>query len=147
MKEKIIYTTDYTSLVDLFVRAKLEIDPEEPQPDGLLTCLELVDEDTGERYGAAGLVFDRGMYIVRCVAVEEAYRGLGFGKKLVEAVMQEAIRRGAGEMWLTAKVPEFYEMFGFIVVPMEDAPFETKCKTCAQYRNGCNSEVMKWKKL
>lgn len=147
MKEKIVYTMDYKSLVDLFVRAELEIDPEEPQPDGLLTCLELVDEDTGERYGAAGLVFDKGVYIVRCVAVEEAYRGLGFGKKLVEAAMKEAIRRGAEEMWLTAKVPQFYEKFGFVVVPMDDAPFETKCRTCIQYRNGCDSEVMKWKKL
>ena len=58
MSEKLIYTMDYASLVDLFVRAGLEISPDEPEPEGLLTCFELIDEVTGRRIGAAGIVYD-----------------------------------------------------------------------------------------
>lgn len=135
-------TMDYTSMVDLFVRSGLEIHPDDPAPEGLLTCFELADRETGKRYGAAGLVYDKETYILRCVAVEEECRGLGYGKWLVGAVMKEAADRGAEKIWLTAKVPKFYKKFGFEVVPMEEAPFETKCRTCQQYRNGCESEVM-----
>lgn len=142
MSEKLIYTMDYASLVDLFVRAGLEISPDEPEPEGLLTCFELIDEAAGRRIGAAGIVYDKGEYILRCVAVEEEFRGKGFGKRLVGAVMDEAGRRQAERIWLTAKVPDFYRKFGFTVVPREEAPFETKCITCPQYHNGCDSEVM-----
>lgn len=144
MKEKMIHTMDYKSLVDLFIRAGLEIHPDDPEPEGLITCLKLTDEDSGHTIGAAGLVFDKGVYIIRCVAVEEEHRGRGFGKLLVDTVMHEALELGAREIWLTAKVPGFYRKFGFKVVPMDDAPFETKCRTCVQYQNGCDSEVMKW---
>ena len=108
MAEKIIETMDYGSLVDLFVKSGLEIHPDDPVPDGLLTCFRLEDEITGERYGAAGLCFDAEEYILRCVAVEEAQRGRGYGIRLVDAVMKKAEEMGAVRIWLTAKVPEFY---------------------------------------
>lgn len=77
MAEKIIETMDYGSLVDLFVKSGLEIHPDDPAPDGMVTCFRLEDEITGELYGAAGLCFDAKEYILRCVAVEEAQRGKG----------------------------------------------------------------------
>lgn len=135
-------TMNYEALVDLFVRSGLEISPEDPRPEGLLTCFELLDEVSGRRVGASGLCRDHGEYILRCVAVEEEYRGKGYGTCLVRAVMNEAERSGAGRIWLTAKVPEFYKRFGFRVVPREEAPFVAKCAECPQYHNGCESEVM-----
>lgn len=53
-----IETMDYGSLVDLFVKSGLEIHPDDPAPDGMVTCFRLEDEITGELYGAAGLCFD-----------------------------------------------------------------------------------------
>lgn len=141
MSEKIVYTMEYDSLVEFFIRSGLEMDPEEPAPEGLLTCIRLVDSDTGTMYGAGGLCFD-GEYIMRCIAVEEAYRGRGYGRRLVETIMEEARKRGAKRIWLTAKVPEFYKKFGFRIVSEDAAPFETKCGECPQYHNGCDSEVM-----
>lgn len=135
-------TMDYEALVDLFVRAGLEISPKDPRPEGFLTCFELLDEKSGRRIGASGLCCDHREYILRCVAVEEEFRGKGYGTRLVRAVMDEAGRRGAKRLWLTAKVPEFYERFGFGVVSREEAPFVTKCIECSQYHNGCESEVM-----
>lgn len=142
MSEIIKKTMDYDGMVDLFVRSGLEISPDEPAPKGLLTCFELTDEVTKERLGAGGLVRENGEYILRCVAVEEAHRGKNFGKRLVEAILEEAVNHGAKRIWLTAKVPDFYKKFGFIVVPGEEAPFKVKCGSCPQYHNGCESEVM-----
>ncbi|MDE6938031.1 MAG: GNAT family N-acetyltransferase [Lachnospiraceae bacterium] len=135
-------TMEYEALVDLFVRAGLEISPEDPRPEGLITCFELLDEKDGRRIGASGLCLSRGEYVLRCVAVEEGFRGMGYGTRLVRAVMDEAEQLGAERLWLTAKVPKFYEKFGFQVTPREEAPFVTKCVECPQYHNGCESEVM-----
>lgn len=134
-------TMDYESMVDLFVRSGLEIDPQEPAPGGLVTCFELLDE-SGIRQAAGGLCYDKGEYILRCVAVEEDRRGKGYGMQMVRRIMEEAGALGAKNIWLTAKVPEFYRKFGFRAVPREEAPFETKCGECPQYHNGCESEVM-----
>lgn len=142
-KEKIIDTMDYKSLVMLFVRAGLEIHPEDPAPEGLITCFKMIDETTNECLGASGLVLNQnGEYILRCVAVEEKYRGNGYGIRLVNRVLEEARNRGAKRIWLTGKVPQFYKKFGFRVVSRSEAPFQTKCGECPQYHNGCESEVM-----
>ena len=143
MAETIIYTMDYESLVDLFVKSGLEIYPDDPAPEGLLTCFKMIDEETGERLGAAGIVLNqKNEYILRCVAVEEVHRGKGYGIRLVEKVLEEGKLRGAKRIWLTGKVPEFYKKFGFEVVARSEAPFKTKCGECPQYHNGCESEVM-----
>ena len=143
MAEKIIYTMDYESLVDLFGKSGLEIYPDDPAPEGLLTCFKMIDEETGERLGAAGIVLNqKNEYILRCVAVEEVHRGKGYGIRLVEKVLEEGKLRGAKRIWLTGKVPEFYKKFGFEVVARSEAPFKTKCGECPQYHNGCESEVM-----
>ena len=143
MAEKIIYTMDYFSLVDLFIKSGLEIHPDDPVPEGLLTCFKKIDEETGERLGAAGIVLNhKNEYILRCVAVEEEHRGKGYGIQLVNKVLDEGKMRGATRIWLTGKVPEFYKKFGFTVAKRSDAPFKTKCGECPQYHNGCESEVM-----
>ena len=143
MAEKIIYTMDYESLKDLFIKSGLEIHWEDPAPEGLLTCFKMIDEETGERLGAAGIVLnEKNEYILRCVAVEEKHRGKGYGIQLVNKVLEEGRMRGATRIWLTGKVPEFYKKFGFAVAKRSDAPFKTKCGECPQYHNGCESEVM-----
>ncbi|MDE6957902.1 MAG: N-acetyltransferase, partial [Lachnospiraceae bacterium] len=79
-------TMDYFSMVDLFVRSGLEISPEDPAPEGMITCFELLDE-SGLRQAAGGLCKVNGEYVLRHVAVEEAQRGRGYGKQMVAAVM------------------------------------------------------------
>ena len=136
-------TMDYFKLVPLFIKSGLEIHAEDPVPEGLVTCFELLDEDTGELIGASGLVHHKGLFIVRCVAVEEIHRGNGYGKWLVEEVLQEAKSLQAEEAWLTAKIPRFYEKFGFEVVDRSVAPRISNCQECPQFHNGCESEIMR----
>lgn len=144
MADKIIRRTiDYRKLVPLFIKSGLEIHEEDPIPTGLVTCFEMVDEKTGELIGASGLVHDNGLYIVRCIAVDEKYRGNGYGRLLVEVVLEELNQLQAKEAWLTAKIPGFYKKFGFEVIDRVVAPRISNCQECPQFHNGCESEIMK----
>lgn len=136
-------TMDYFKLVPLFIKSGLEIHEDDPVPAGLITCFEMLDEETGYLVGASGLVHHKGIYIVRCIAVDEKYRGNGYGRKLVEIVLEEAKNHGAKEAWLTAKIPKFYEKFGFEVVDRSVAPRISNCQECKQFHNGCESEIMR----
>lgn len=136
-------TMDYFKLVPLFIKSGLEIHEDDPVPAGLITCFEMLDEKTGYLVGASGLVHHKGIYIVRCIAVDEKYRGNGYGRKLVEIVLEEAKNHGAKEAWLTAKIPKFYEKFGFEVVDRSVAPRISNCQECKQFHNGCESEIMR----
>lgn len=144
MADKIVKRTmDYRKLVPLFIKSGLEIHEEDPTPTGLVTCFEMVDEETGDLVGASGLVHENGLFIVRCIAVDEKYRGHGYGRKLVEAVLEEARGMNAKEAWLTGKIPRFYEKFGFEVVDRSVAPRISNCQECPQFHNGCESEIMR----
>lgn len=144
MADKVIKRTmDYRKLVPLFIKAGLEIHEEDPTPEGLVTCFEMLDEETGELIGASGLVYDNDLYIVRCIAVDEKYRGNGYGRVLVEIVLEELEKLQAKEAWLTGKIPKFYEKFGFEVVDRSVAPRISNCQECPQFHNGCESEIMK----
>ncbi len=144
MPEKVIKRTmDYRKLVPLFIKSGLEIHEDDPVPTGLVTCFEMVDRENGELIGASGVVHDNGLYIVRCIAVDEKHRGNGYGRMLVEIVLEELKQLQAKEAWLTGKIPKFYEKFGFEVVDRSVAPRISNCQECPQFHNGCESEIMK----
>ncbi len=142
-KKTIRRTMDYKKLVPLFIRSGLEIHEEDPTPTGLVTCFEMIDEATGEVVGASGLVYENDLFIVRCIAVEEKHRGNGYGRAMVEVVLEEMKKRQAKEAWLTGKIPRFYEKFGFEIVERERAPRISNCQACPQFHNGCESEIMR----
>ena len=141
---KIIKSMDFEALLPMCIRAGLEMKPDEKVPEGLLFCLEMYDEATGKRVACSALVDTGELYLVRAVAVEEEYRGQGLGSTIIEKLLEEAKEMGIREIMLTAKVPGFYQKFGFDIVAREDAPASfTDCLHCPQFHNGCDSEIMK----
>ncbi|MBI4347160.1 MAG: GNAT family N-acetyltransferase [Elusimicrobia bacterium] len=48
-----------------------------------------------ERPGSRGGSFDDGVWAIGCLAVGRSYRGLGYSKRIVEGVIEEARRAGA----------------------------------------------------
>lgn len=139
---KIIKSMNFEELLPLCIRSGLEMKPDEKAPEGLMFCLEMYHAD--KRIACAALVDTKEYYLVRAVAVEEEYRGQGFGRKIIEELLGEAKALGIKEIMLTAKVPGFYQKFGFEIVAREDAPASfTDCLHCPQFHNGCDSEIMK----
>lgn len=134
---------NFKDMLPMFIEEGLEFKPDDPDPEGLLVCFEMMDAASGERIGGGSLAKAYGEFLIRSVAVKKAYQGKGLGKKLVEYMIEEAKSWDAKRLLLTAKVPGFYKKLGFTVIPREDAPPISDCTSCPQFHNGCDSEIMR----
>ena len=140
---EIIHTMNFKEMVPLFIRAGLEVKPDEPVPENLITRFEVIQKKDHIRVGGAALVKKEGEYILRCVAIEKEYQGQGLGSMVVLAAVDEAKMYGAKRLLLNAKVPGFYKKLGFQIIPREASPIEfSDCQTCPRFHNGCDSEIM-----
>jgi ribosomal protein S18 acetylase RimI-like enzyme len=82
--------------------------------DGAGIGFVLVDGD-GATMGVAAYTW-AGIAEIKQMWVDEACRGRGHGRALLEAMIAEARRRGVGRIWLASydfQAPGFYEKAGF----------------------------------
>lgn len=140
---QVLLSDSYKEMIPMFIEEGLEIEPDSEVPEGLLTCLEVKDTETGQRQGGASLVYDKDVFILKTVAVKKEFQGRGLGRLLVQRAEAEARKRGAQCLYLNAKVPEFYKKLGFEIIRRDDAPDISDCQNCHRYHNGCESEIMK----
>jgi ABC-type glutathione transport system ATPase component len=140
---RIIKSMNFREMLPMFIEAGLEFQPDSPTPEGLLTCFEMLDAESGRRIGGAALGKSHGEFVIRTVAIEKQYQGQGLGRELVERVIEEAKEWDAKRVMLNAKVPEFYKKLGFVIVPRDEAPPISDCTSCSRFHNGCDSEIMK----
>lgn len=141
MKFNIIETKEYFPLVPMYIEAGLEINIDDPKPEGIVLCLKMMDVDN--LVGCATLTEINGEYIIKCVAINKEYQGKGLGSILVNKVIEKVKDRKGKRVLLTAKVPEFYKKLGFEIISREEAPYESDCINCHRFHNGCESEIMK----
>lgn len=135
---------NYEDTVPMCIEAGLEMKPGEKAPAGLMATFEMFDDSKNRRIACGSLAFEHGQNLIRAVAVDKEYRGLGLGKEIVERLLEEAKEREIERLMLTAKVPGFYQKFGFEIVPRGEAPEGfTDCPKCPKFHNGCDSEIMK----
>ncbi|MEE0649032.1 MAG: GNAT family N-acetyltransferase [[Clostridium] scindens] len=132
----------FEAMLPMFIRTGLEYSLEEKAPEGLLTCIEVIERETGNRVGGAALAYAHDVFIIKAVAIEQAYQGKGLGTMVVKDAIKEAQGRGAVKIFLVAKVPEFYKKLGFQVVDQQSASDISTCYLCSRYHNGCDSEIM-----
>jgi len=80
---------------------------------------------------------------VRSLAVDEANRGQGVGRKLVEWCVEEARRLGIRKLMSLTYEQRFFEKLGFEVVPKESLPLKvwSDCVRCPK-RDGCDEIAM-----
>ena len=70
-----------------------------------------------------GIAVDGADALLRSIVVPETGRARGAGREIVEALAQEAARRGATDGWLlTTNAAEFFARCGFNIVRRETAP-------------------------
>lgn len=74
---------------------------------------------------------------LRSLAVDETIRGAGIGKKLVEALNEEARERKFGTIFALTRAVSFFEKCGYKVVPKEQFPEKVwnDCVACPLLEN------------
>jgi ribosomal protein S18 acetylase RimI-like enzyme len=73
-------------------------------------------DDKGRAVGVASGYSWAGIAELRLMWVDEAYRGLGHGRKLLDAFVAEAAARGALRIWVSThgfQAPGLYQKAGF----------------------------------
>lgn len=105
-----------------------------------------VAEASGRVVGVAGLETypegDQPQYgLLRSVAVDSAWQGLGVGVRLVEERLDWARREGLREVWLlTTTAPAFFPRFGFGAAERSAAP--TALQASREFAEACPSTAV-----
>ncbi|MFL6621083.1 MAG: N-acetyltransferase [Sulfurifustis sp.] len=93
-------------------------------------ALEIFTEDLGE---------------VRSLVVADEYKGRGYGKMLVERIIEEARQIGLRRLMALTYVPPFFHKVGFKTVPKETLPEKVwgVCVKCYKFNNCDEIAVLK----
>jgi amino-acid N-acetyltransferase len=76
-----------------------------------------VAERQGELIGAAGLEIYSSSALLRSVVVDDAWRGSGVGRSLIELALSEAKSRGIEDVFLlTTSAEHYFPRFGFACI-------------------------------
>ena len=83
----------------------------------------VVVEDNGRIIGCGALHL-YGMHLaeIRTIAVATAAKGLGAGRRLVEALLDEAERHHVTCVCLFTRIPDFFKHMGFTIATREELP-------------------------
>ena len=102
------------------------------------------DAATGEIVGCCALtIIWADLAEVRSLAVDEAERGKGIGRQLVEWSVDEARRLGIRKIMSLTYEQRFFEKLGFAVVEKDALPLKvwSDCVRCPK-RDGCDEIAM-----
>ncbi|MGN0672609.1 MAG: GNAT family N-acetyltransferase [Anaerovoracaceae bacterium] len=139
---KIAVTSDYDSLVPMFIENRLEFGMDESVPTDLVKCWSVTDDD-GKIQGGAVLAMRQGEYICDGIAVNPKYRKANIGSELLSLMVDEIRKRGGKSLFLVARAPGFFARSGFSEVARDSAPIFFECFGCPQYGTECHPQVMK----
>jgi len=101
-----------------------------------------VAEEKGKLLGCGALKFyNQELDEMRSLCVDERLNSKGVGRKLTEALLDEAERYGLKTVFALTVVPAFFEKLGFQMVPRERFPVKVfeDCLGCPKY--SCCDEV------
>lgn len=93
----------------------------------------LVAESDGQVWGCVSLLrYTSGLVEVRSLAVDDAAQGQGIGRKLIDALIEEARERQIPTLFALTRAVGFFERAGFTVVGKELFPEKvwTDCQHC-----------------
>jgi N-acetylglutamate synthase-like GNAT family acetyltransferase len=100
----------------------------------------ILDAPEGGLAGVAGRERYGDAWLLRSLAVRPAFRGRGHGRRLLEAVLAEASRAGAREVFLlTTDAQAFFAACGLTEVPRQTAP--AALQASAELRGACPDDA------
>jgi amino-acid N-acetyltransferase len=83
----------------------------------------VVAEDQGKIIGCGALhLYGLHLAEIRSIAVDPVAKKRGAGRKLVEALLQEAERHSVSCVCLFTRIPDFFALMGFSVARREELP-------------------------
>ncbi|MCD6518401.1 MAG: N-acetyltransferase [Anaerolineae bacterium] len=104
----------------------------------------IVAEEDGEIVGCGALhIVWEDLAEVRSLAVQESHQRRGIGRRLVQALLQEARELGLPRVFALTYQQTFFEELGFHVVPRESLPHKIwgDCLNCPKFPN-CDEIAM-----
>lgn len=112
--------------------------------DFQLAFAERPDGSEGRLIGSGALqLVDPDLAEVRTLALHPDWRGRGLGRRLVEALLDEARHLELPRVFCLTRQVEFFARLGFAVVPKETFPQKvwTDCRLCPR-RDACDETAM-----
>ncbi|MFB3880229.1 MAG: N-acetyltransferase [Armatimonadota bacterium] len=72
---------------------------------------------------------------IKCLAVKQGERGKGFGRKLVEACLEDAREIGLSRVFALTYIPDYFERLGFRRVEKAELPQKvwSECIRCPKF--------------
>ena len=83
-------------------------------------------------------------YIIEAIVVLEKETQKGYGKHLLNVVLNEIKTLNGTNIYLVAKDPVFFEKNGFVVIDKTDAPDFSDCFMCPDYNVSCFPKILKY---
>jgi amino-acid N-acetyltransferase len=99
-------------------------------------------EHRGRIIGCGALhLYGQHLAEIRSITVEPAHQRSGGGKRLVQALMEEAEKHKVSCICLFTRKPEFFSHLGFAIAQREDLPDKIHKDCCVCPRFHCCDEV------
>jgi len=101
----------------------------------------LVAQQGGSAVGSAALELYGSAALLRSVAVDASLRGRGLGRRLTQAALDLARRRGVSEVYLlTETASEFFPRFGFHSIDRAQVP--DAVKQSVEFTSACPDSAL-----
>ena len=137
-------TNDYYPLSVLLNTSGLGIDIQKDNPPGIIKMWRMEVIDTGELAGTIIFQNRNGTPCLGGLAVGLKYRNDGCGSVLQNLLFSEAKKLGYREIWTCAKLPGYYERFGWIAEDWDSSPnIAIWCPKCAKFNVSCHPKKMR----
>ena len=136
-----IIDAEYAELVDLYEAADLELTDDKSAPGTVLKNWQVIDED-GRQIAGASLLDKGGLCVLADLAVVEDLQSQGLGKELIALTVDKARECEYDELWICAKIPEYYLKLGWEDVDPLTAPPISLCQDCEKFHKSCFPRIM-----
>ena len=82
---------------------------------------------------------------IKSLAVDEANKGLGVGKAIVDAAIEQARKLGLQRVFALTLTPDFFEKLGFEIIEKDALPMKvwSDCARCPKQQNCDETAVIK----